>query len=63
MALSQAAALLEKAVGHGGTAVTKQDITNPAIDREKYADPSGETMKALTWAGLNTVKVGKWRRR
>lgn len=57
MALSQAAALVEKALGHGGNATTEQDITNPARDRAKYADPSGETMKALVWMGKNTVKV------
>lgn len=57
MALSQAAALLEKAVGHGTNATTAQDITNPGRDRAKYADPSGETMKALVWNGKNSVKI------
>ncbi|TGO22688.1 hypothetical protein BPAE_0158g00070 [Botrytis paeoniae] len=57
MALSQAAALLEKVVGHDINAVTEQDVTNPARDRQKYADPSGETMKALCWMGKNTVKM------
>ena len=51
MALSQAAALVEKAIGHGSNATTAQDITNPARDRAKYADPSGEKMKALVWMG------------
>jgi hypothetical protein len=59
MALSQAAALLEKAIGHGDNAVTAQDITNPGRDREKYADPSGETMQALCWMGKNTPKICK----
>ncbi|XMA17908.1 hypothetical protein WAI453_010699 [Rhynchosporium graminicola] len=58
MALSQAAALLEKAVGHGSNAVTAQDITNPGRDRAKYADPSGEMMQALVWNGKNSVKMG-----
>ncbi|KAL2070792.1 hypothetical protein VTL71DRAFT_13818 [Oculimacula yallundae] len=57
MALSQAAALLEKAVGHGDNAVTAQDITNPGRDRAKYADPSGEMMQALVWNGKNSVKI------
>ncbi|KAN0096320.1 GroES-like protein [Hyaloscypha variabilis] len=57
MALSQAASVLEKVIGHGGNATTEQDITNPARDRAKYADPSGETMKALVWMGKNKVEV------
>ena len=57
MALSQAANLVEKLVGHNNNAVTEQNLTNPGRDREKYADPSGETMKALCWMGKNTVKV------
>jgi len=55
--LSQAAALVERVIGHGDNAVTEQDITNPARDRSKYADPSGETMKALLWMGKNTVQM------
>jgi len=57
MALSQAASVVEKIIGHGTHATTEQDITNPGRDREKYADPSGETMKALVWMGKNTVEV------
>lgn len=57
MAVSQAAAQAEKALGHGDNAVTAQDVTNPAMDREKYGDPS-DKMKALCWEGKNTVKVG-----
>jgi hypothetical protein len=60
MALSQAASVLEKVIGHGGNATTEQDITNPARDRAKYADPSGETMKALVWMGKNKVEVRKF---
>ncbi|KAF8854235.1 GroES-like protein [Acephala macrosclerotiorum] len=40
MALSQAAALVEKVIGHGNNANTEQDLTNPARDRAKYADPN-----------------------
>ncbi|KUJ16233.1 GroES-like protein [Mollisia scopiformis] len=57
MALSQAAALVEKVIGHGNNATTEQDLTNPARDRAKYADPSGETMKALVWMGKNDVQI------
>ncbi|MCJ1414681.1 hypothetical protein MMC32_001008 [Xylographa parallela] len=57
MAMSQAANYVEKAVGHQDKAVTEQDMTNPARDRAKYADPSGETMKALVWMGKNDVQV------
>ncbi|KAG0653094.1 Glutathione-dependent formaldehyde dehydrogenase [Hyphodiscus hymeniophilus] len=57
MALSQAAAVVEKIIGHGDNATTAQDITNPGRDREKYADPSGEKMQALCFMGKNTPKV------
>jgi hypothetical protein len=57
MALSQAAALAEKIIGHGNNATTEQDVTNPGRDRAKYADPSGEKMKALVWMGKNKVEV------
>lgn len=58
MAMSQGANLVEKAMGHGDNAVTEQNLTNPARDREKYGDPSGEKMKALVWMGKNTVELG-----
>ena len=58
MAMSQAAYGVEKALGHDDNAVTAQDVANPANDRQKYADPSGETMKALIWNGKNSVEVG-----
>jgi len=58
MALSQAASLLEKVIGHNDSAITEQDVTNPARDRTKYADPSGEMMMALVWRGKNSVAVG-----
>lgn len=58
MALSQATNLVEKAMGHTGDAITEQDMTNPDRNREKYADPSGEKMKALVWMGKNDVQLG-----
>jgi hypothetical protein len=59
MALSQAAALVEKVIGHGNNEKTEQDITNPARDRAKYADPGGEKMKALVWMDKNKVEIRK----
>lgn len=56
MALSLAAAKAEEKIGHGDNAVTIQDVTNPAQDREKYGDPS-ISMKALAWMGKNNVQV------
>lgn len=58
--MAQAANMVEKVLGHQGKAVTEQNMTNPARNREKYADPSGETMKALVWMGKNTVEVGQY---
>jgi len=40
MAMSQAAALLEKVIGHGDNAQTEQDITNPARDRARFGHPT-----------------------
>lgn len=59
MALSQAANIVERIVGHGGDATTEQNLSNPNRDPKKYADPSGARMKALVWAGKNTVKLSK----
>jgi hypothetical protein len=57
MAMSQAAYAAEKAIGHEESAVTQQDISNPALDTKKFADPSGERMTALVWMGKNKVEV------
>jgi hypothetical protein len=54
--MSQAAAKVEKAVGHDDNAITAQDVTNPA-NNPAWADKSGEKMKALAWMGKNTVEV------
>lgn len=56
--MSQAANYVEKVLGHGDNAVTEQNMTNPARDRQKYGDPSGEKMLALAWMGKNDVQVG-----
>lgn len=55
--MSQAAWKAEQAIGHGDNAVTEQDVTNPALNKERWADPS-DKMKALAWMGKNTVEVG-----
>ncbi|KAI0155436.1 GroES-like protein [Hypoxylon sp. FL1284] len=52
MAASQAAYAAEKAIGHDGSSVTAQDVTNYSGDAGK-----GETMKALCWMGKNTVEM------
>jgi len=57
MAASQAAFKAEQAIGHGDNATIEQDISNPSNDPAKYADPSGEKMKALAWMGKNKVEV------
>ncbi|MCJ1311728.1 hypothetical protein MMC25_005401 [Agyrium rufum] len=56
MSMTQAANAAEKVMGHTGEAITEQNVTNPNRD-SKYADPSGETMKALAWMGKNDVQV------
>jgi len=53
MATSQAAYAAEKAIGHDGSAILEQDISN--YEGEKGA---GEKMKALVWQGKNAVQVG-----
>ncbi|KAK9385889.1 GroES-like protein [Lipomyces mesembrius] len=57
MATAQAATYVERAVGREGTSTLQQDISNPAKDVQKYADPSGAKMKALVWMGKNKVEV------
>ena len=47
---------VEKAVGHGGEATTAQNVTNPG-NKQEWADPSGEKMKALAWMGKNKVEM------
>ncbi|KAI2778490.1 GroES-like protein [Daldinia loculata] len=52
MSVSQGAYLAEKAIGHDGSSITAQDVSN-------YSGEAGraETMKALCWMGKNTVEV------
>jgi hypothetical protein len=60
MATAQAAFKVEQALGHHDNAIIEQDISDPAVDRAKYADPSGATMKALVWMGKNKVEVREY---
>lgn len=49
--VTQAAFQAEKAVGHDGTTITQQDVTN-------YSESGrSETMKALVWQAKNKVEV------
>lgn len=53
-----AAKQAEAVLGHDQQdSVTHTDIANPDRDGKKYADPSGEKMKALVWMGKNSVRV------
>lgn len=53
-----AAKQVEAILGHDDRKViTQTDISNPDRDGGKYADPSGEKMKALIWMGKNDVRV------
>jgi predicted transcriptional regulator YheO len=53
MSVSQAAGLVEKAVGHDGSSVTAQDVAN-----YKETGDASQTMKALAWQGKNKVEMG-----
>lgn len=57
MAVSQAAAKVEYAMGHMPGAATKQDVSNPD-NNPAWADVN-DKMKALVWEGKNSVKVGQ----
>ncbi|KAK0386429.1 hypothetical protein NLU13_6266 [Sarocladium strictum] len=52
MSVSQAAGLVEKAVGHDGSTVTQQDVAN-----YKETGDASQTMKALVWQGKNKVEM------
>lgn len=56
MAFTQAANLVEKAVGHGDNATVMTDISNY---NNEYGMESGDLILATTWEGKNQVKVGK----
>ncbi|KAJ5562505.1 hypothetical protein N7535_003044 [Penicillium sp. DV-2018c] len=54
MAMSQAANLVEKLVGHDNNATVTTDVSNY---KNEYGEESGEPIKATTWQGKNSVKV------
>lgn len=56
MAMTQAANLVEKALGHGDNATVTTDASS--YDNE-YGVETGEMIQATTWQGKNQVKVGK----
>jgi hypothetical protein len=58
MAINAATNVLEKVIGHDAKGDITMDVSNPGQEGGKYADPSGEKMKALTWYGKNDVRVG-----
>lgn len=54
-----AAKQAETVLGHGDQdRAAHTDISNPDREGGKYADPSGEKMKALVWMGKENVRVG-----
>lgn len=64
--MNAAANLAERMLrpGHGGNNQPAEgpdvttDVSNPDRDPSRYADPSGEKMKALAWMGKNKVEMG-----
>ncbi|KAJ5463223.1 hypothetical protein N7475_008167 [Penicillium sp. IBT 31633x] len=56
MAMSQAANLVEKVLGHGDNATVTTDVSNYS---NEYGVETGEMIKATTWQGKNQVKVGE----
>lgn len=58
MAASRAANVAEMAVGHGGNATVTTDVSN--YSKEGYGEETGAMIKATTWQGKNSVKVGMY---
>ena len=56
MAVSQAANLVEKVIGHDNSATVTTDVSNY---KNEYGMESGPLIKATTWQGKKTVSVGK----
>ncbi|KAL6238230.1 hypothetical protein BDW75DRAFT_237535 [Aspergillus navahoensis] len=54
MAATQAANLVEKAVGHGGTATVTTDISNY---NNEHGVETGEKIRATVWQGKNSVGI------
>lgn len=60
MAVSRAAAAVEKVVGHDDTAVFTTDVSNYA--KKDYGEETDTRIKATTWQGKNSVEVGQYLR-
>lgn len=59
MATNFAGNQAEKVLGHSDRdRAAATDISNPDLGGGKYADESGEKMKALVWMGKDDVRVG-----
>jgi hypothetical protein len=56
MATSQAANVVEAAVGHSGTASVTTDVSN--YGKKEYGEETGAKIKATIWNGKNSVKLG-----
>jgi hypothetical protein len=58
--MNAAANALEHAMRKGEPQADIQtDVANPAKNPQKFADPSGEKMRALAWQGPNDVQMGE----
>lgn len=55
MAFTQAANMVEKAIGHGDNATITTDVSNY---NNEYGRETGDKILATTWQGKNSVKVG-----
>jgi hypothetical protein len=55
MAFTQAANLIEKAIGHGDNASITTDVSNY---NNEHGMESGDLIQATVWNGKNSVKVG-----
>lgn len=55
MAVSQAANIVEKVLGHDDNATITTDVSNY---NNEYGMESGPLIKATTWQGKNKVAVG-----
>lgn len=56
MAMSRAANIVEKAMQHPDEASIATDSSN--YSKDKYGE-RGQKIKALSWQGKNSVKVGR----
>lgn len=56
MAMTQAANLVERIIGHGDNATVTTDVSNY---NNEHGMETGEMIQATTWQGKNHVKVGK----